>query len=220
MPLKSTKNRTASKTRGAERETRRRGRATAAKLIEFASKELDRVGPVKFDIDSVLRKSKISKGSLYHHFGSKNGLLVAVETHQFTKYLTDQNTLLRDLVETCQSADDFLSLMIAVIKISGSPEGRDLRKKRIRAIVAAQHDKELAEFVKTEQIKDSNYLAETLQIAVDRGWLKPDVDVLATSYWIQGLFIGHIMLDITGINDLDDAWNDVGIKAIRSSILA
>ncbi len=220
MPSKSTKNRTASKTRGAERETSRRGRATAAKLIEFASKELDRVGPVKFDIDSVLRKSKISKGSLYHHFGSKNGLLVAVETHQFTKYLTDQNTLLRDLVETCQSADDFLSLMIAVIKISGSPEGRDLRKKRIRAIVAAQHDKELAEFVKTEQIKDSNYLAETLQIAVDRGWLKPDVDVLATSYWIQGLFIGHIMLDITGINDLDDAWNDVGIKAIQSSINA
>ncbi len=218
MPLKSTKNRTASKTRGAERETSRRGRATAAKLIEFASKELDRVGPVKFDIDSVLRKSKISKGSLYHHFGSKNGLLVAVETHQFTKYLTDQNTLLRDLVETCQSADDFLSLMIAVIKISGSPEGRDLRKKRIRAIVAAQHDKELAEFVKTEQIKDSNYLAETLQIAVDRGWLKPDVDVLATSYWIQGLFIGHIMLDITGINDLDDAWNDAVIKAIQSSI--
>ncbi len=220
MPLKSTKNRTASKTRGAERETSRRGRATAAKLIEFASKELDRVGPVKFDIDSVLRKSKISKGSLYHHFGSKNGLLVAVETHQFTKYLTDQNTLLRDLVETCQSADDFLSLMIAVIKISGSPEGRDLRKKRIRAIVAAQHDKELAEFVKTEQIKDSNYLAETLQIAKDRGWLMPDVDVLATSYWIQGLFIGHIMLDITGINDLDDAWNDVGIKAIQSSINA
>jgi AcrR family transcriptional regulator len=220
MPLKSTKKRTASKTKGADRETSRRGRATAAKLIEFASKELDRVGPAKFDVDSVLRKSKISKGSLYHHFGSKNGLLVAVETHQFTKYLTEQNTRLRDLVETCQSAGDFLTLITAVIKTAGLPEGRDLRKKRIRAIVVAQHDRELAEFVKTEQIKDSNYLAETFQIAKDRGWLMPDVDVLATSYWIQGLFIGHIMLDITGISDLDDAWNDVGIKALRSSINA
>jgi AcrR family transcriptional regulator len=220
MPSKSTKNRTTSKTESAERETSRRGRATAAKLIEFASIELDRVGPAKFDIDSVLRASKISKGSLYHHFGSKNGLLVAVETHQFTKYLTDQNTLLRNLVETCQSAGDFLTLIVAVMKISGSPEGRDLRKKRIRAIVVAQYDKKLAELVKTAQIKDSNYLAETLQIAKDRGWLKPDVDVLATSYWIQGLFISHIMLDITGISDLDDAWNDVGIKAFLSSINA
>ena len=201
-----------------KRETSRRGRTTAAKLIEFASKELDRVGPAKFDVDSVLRKSKISKGSLYHHFGSKNGLLVAVETHQFIKFLADQNAIFRDLVETCQSAGDFLTLLIGVIKTSGLPENRDLRKKRIRAITVAQHNKELAEFIKTEQIKDSNYLAETFQIAKDRGWLKPDVDVLATSYWIRGIFIGRIMLDITGINDLDDAWNDAVIKAIRSSI--
>ena len=220
MPSKSIKKQTAPKTEGAERETSRRGRATAAKLLEFASKELDRVGPAKFDIDSVLRESKISKGSLYHHFGSKNGLLVAVETHQFTKFLTEQNTRLRDRVETCQSAGDFLALMIAVIKISGLPESRNLRKKRIRAIVVAQYDEILSEFLNIEQIKASNYLAETLQIAKDRGWLKPDVDVLATSYWIQALFIGHIMLDITGINDLDDAWNDIGIKALRSSINA
>jgi AcrR family transcriptional regulator len=203
-----------------ERETSRRGRATAAKLIEFAAKELDRVGPVKFDIDSVLRKSKISKGSLYHHFGSKNGLLVAVETQQFIKYLDEQNTLLRNLVETRKSASDFLTLMTRVMEISGLPENRDLRKKRIRAIAVAAHDRDLSEFIKTEQIKGSLYLAQTLQIAKDRGWIKPDVDVLAASYWIQGLFMGHIMLDITGIKDLDKAWNSIAVDAIRSFINA
>jgi AcrR family transcriptional regulator len=203
-----------------ERETSRRGRATAAKLIEFAAKELDKVGPVKFDIDSVLRKSKISKGSLYHHFGSKNGLLVAVETQQFIKYLDEQNTLLRNLVETRKSASDFLTLMTRVMEISGLPENRDLRKKRIRAIAVAAHDRDLSEFIKTEQIKGSIYLAQTLQIAKDRGWIKPDVDVLAASYWIQGLFMGHIMLDITEIKDLDKAWNSISVDAIRSFINA
>ena len=203
-----------------ERETSRRGRATAAKLIESAAKELDRVGPVKFDIDSVLRKSKISKGSLYHHFGSKNGLLVAVETQQFIKYLDEQNTLLRNLVETRNSASDFLTLMTRVMEISGLPENRDLRKKRIRAIAVAAHDRDLSEFIKTEQIKGSLYLAQTLQIAKDRGWIKPDVDVLAASYWIQGLFMGHIMLDITEIKDLDKAWNSISVDAIRSFINA
>jgi len=203
-----------------ERATSRRGRATAAKLIEFAAKELDRVGPVKFDIDSVLRKSKISKGSLYHHFGSKNGLLVAVETQQFIKYLDEQNTLLRNLVETRKSASDFLTLMTRVMEISGLPENRDLRKKRIRAIAVAAHDRDLSEFIKTEQIKGSLYLAQTLQIAKDRGWIKPDVDVLAASYWIQGLFMGHIMLDITETKDLDKAWNSIAVDAIRSFINA
>ena len=206
--------------RKVERETSRRGRATAAKLIEFASKELDRVGPAKFDIDSVLRKSKISKGSLYHHFGSKNGLLVAVETQQFIKYLDDQNTLLRGLVETRKSASEFLTLMTRVMETSGLSENRELRKKRTRAIVVAQHDRDLSEFVKTEQIKGSFYLAETFQIAKDRGWIKPDVDVLAASYWIQGLFMGHIMLDITEIKDLDKAWNSIAVDAVRSFINA
>ena len=206
--------------RKVERETSRRGRATAGKLIEFASKELDRVGPAKFDIESVLRKSKISKGSLYHHFGSKNGLLVAVETQQFIKYLDDQNTLLRGLVETRKSASEFLTLMTRVMETSGLSENRELRKKRTRAIVVAQHDRDLSEFVKTEQIKGSLYLAETFQIAKDRGWIKPDVDVLAASYWIQGLFIGHIMLDITEIKDLDKAWNSIAVDAVRSFINA
>ena len=206
--------------RKVERETSRRGRATAAKLIEFASKELDRVGPAKFDIDFVLRKSKISKGSLYHHFGSKNGLLVAVETQQFIKFLDDQNTLLRGLVETRKSASEFLALMTRVMETSGLPENCELRKKRIRAIVVAQHDRDLSEFVKTEQIKGSLYLAETFQIAKDRGWIKPDVDVLAASYWFQGLFIGHIMLDITEIKELDKAWNSIAVDAVRSFINA
>jgi AcrR family transcriptional regulator len=203
-----------------KRETSRRGRATAAKLIEFATKELDRVGPAKFDVDSVLRKSKISKGSLYHHFGNKNGLLVAVETQQFIKYLDEQNTLLRNLVETRKSASDFLTLMTRFMEISGLPENRDLRKKRIRAITVAAHDRDLSEFIKTEQINGSLYLAQTLQIAKDRGWIKPDVDVLAASYWIQGLFMGHIMLDITEIKDLDKAWNSISVDAIHSFINA
>jgi AcrR family transcriptional regulator len=203
-----------------KRETSRRGRATAAKLIEFATKELDRVGPAKFDVDSVLRKSKISKGSLYHHFGNKNGLLVAVETQQFIKYLDEQNTLLRNLVETRKSASDFLTLMTRFMEISGLPENRDLRKKRIRAITVAAHDRDLSEFIKTEQINGSLYLAQTLQIAKDRGWIKPDVDVLAASYWIQGLFMGHIMLDIAEIKDLDKAWNSISVDAIRSFINA
>lgn len=110
--------------------------------------------------------------------------------------------------------------MTRVIETSGLPENCELRKKRIRAIVVAQHDRDLSEFVKTEQIKGSLYLAETFQIAKDRGWIKPDVDVLAASYWFQGLFIGHIMLDITEIKELDKAWNSIAVDAVRSFINA
>jgi AcrR family transcriptional regulator len=198
------------------RETSHRGRATMARLIEFASAELDRVGLANFDIDSVLRKSKVSKGSLYHHFGSKNGLLIAVETAQWVQYLESQNQFLRKLVENCKSAAELFELMTRVIEISGQKDNREFRKKRLRAMVFAQHNKELASLIKTKQIEASDFLAETFQIAQSRGWIKPNLNLLATAYWFQGVFVGHVMLDITDIDSLDDEWNKVAVESLRS----
>ncbi len=203
-----------------QRDTSRRGRATMAKLVEVASAELDRVGLAKFDLDSVLRKSKVSKGSLYHHFGSKNGLLIAVETAQWVKYLESQNELLRLLVDKCRSATELFELMTRVIEISGRKENRELRKKRLRAIVFAQHNKEFATLMKSSQIDSARYLSETFQIAQNRGWVKPNLNLDAIAYWFTGIFIGHIMLDITELDHLDDEWNKIAIESFKTFIVS
>ena len=100
MPSKPTKKRAAPKT---ESEKSRRGTATMTKLIAVTAKELDRVGLAKVDVESLLKKSKISKGSLYHHFGSKNGLLAAAAAQQFVTYLKSEGTTFRTLIENCAS---------------------------------------------------------------------------------------------------------------------
>lgn len=199
-----------------ERETSRRGRATIDKLLEVTINELDRVGLAKIDVDSLLRKSKISKGSLYHHFGSKNGLLAAAEAQQFMKHLSTESELLRVLIEKCETKQDFVDLVASVIKISSLEENRGFRKKRIRAIAMSFNDKNLAQVMKSAQIDVSQYLAESFKIAKDRGWIKQEVDLLALSYWIQGVFIGHIMLDITGLTEHEQNWSLVAVQALQA----
>lgn len=199
-----------------ERETSRRGRATIDKLLEVTINELDRVGLAKIDVDSLLRKSKISKGSLYHHFGSKNGLLAAAEAQQFMKHLSTESELLRVLIEKCETKQDFVDLVASVIKISSLEENRGFRKKRIRAIAMSFNDKNLAQVMKSAQIDASQYLAESFKIAKDRGWIKQEVDLLALSYWIQGVFIGHIMLDITGLTEHEQNWSLVTVQALQA----
>ena len=55
-----------------------------------------------------------------------------------------------------------------------------------------------------------------MQIAVDKGWLRPDINVKAFSYWQQGMFFGHKLLDITDEDDLKDPWNEIAIIALRA----
>ena len=207
-------------TKPIERDISRKGRATIEKLLEVTISELDRVGLAEIDIDSLLRKSKISKGSLYHHFGSKNGLLAAAEAQQFMKYLKREGETFRKLIEDCATKQKFVDLVAGVMKITRLESNLDFRKKRVRAIAMSFNDENLAQVLKNAQIEVTEYLAGSFQIAKDRGWVKPDTDLMALSYWIQGVFIGHIMLDITEQTEHEDAWSQIAFQALQPFLAA
>ena len=207
-------------TKPIDRDISRKGRATIEKLLEVTISELDRVGLAEIDIDSLLRKSKISKGSLYHHFGSKNGLLAAAEAQQFMKYLKREGETFRKLIEDCATKQKFIELVAAVMKITRLESNLDFRKKRVRAIAMSFNDENLAQVLKNAQIEITEYLAGSFQIAKDRGWVKPDTDLMALSYWIQGVFIGHVMLDITEQTEHEDAWSQVAFQALQPFLAA
>ena len=207
-------------TKPIERDISRKGRATIEKLLEVTISELDRVGLAEIDIDSLLRKSKISKGSLYHHFGSKNGLLAAAEAQQYMKYLKREGETFRKLIEDCATKQKFVDLVAGVMKITRLESNLDFRKKRVRAIAMSFNDENLAQVLKNAQIEVTEYLAGSFQIAKDRGWVKPDTDLMALSYWIQGVFIGHIMLDITEQTEHEDAWSQIAFQALQPFLAA
>ena len=190
--------------------------STRQHLIDLALIELDKNGLSGFDLDDLLAKSKISKGSLYHHFGSKNGLITAAEVHLLLATYEQGNRLLRLLVENTKNADEFASHMELMVRTATNDESQESRRRRLRAIALAQNNPTLAEKIRINQIEGSNYLAETMQIAVDKGWLRPDINVRAFSYWQQGMFFGHKLLDISGEDDLKEPWNEIAIIALRA----
>ena len=190
--------------------------STRQRLIDLALIELDKNGLSGFDLDDLLAKSKISKGSLYHHFGSKNGLITAAEVHLLLATYEQGNRLLRLLVENTKNADEFASHMELLVRTATNDESQESRRRRLRAIALAQNNPTLAEKIRINQIEGSNYLAETMQIAVDKGWLRPDINVRAFSYWQQGMFFGHKLLDISGEDDLKEPWNEIAIIALRA----
>jgi AcrR family transcriptional regulator len=189
---------------------------TRQRLLELALIELDKNGLSGFDLDDLLARSKISKGSLYHHFGSKNGLIIAAEVHLLLATYDEGNRLLRLLIENTKNADEFASHMELMVRTATNAESEESRQRRVRALALAQHNPGLAKEIRKSQIVGTNYLAETMQIAVDNGWLRSDINVKAFSYWQQGMFFGHKLLDITDEDDLQDPWNEIAIIALRA----
>jgi AcrR family transcriptional regulator len=199
-------------------DTRQQGRKTMKLLIDHALIELNKNGASKFDLEAVLRRSKTSKGSLYHHFGSKNGLIVAVETELIKSGLTSDNQVLRQMIEGCKSPQEFFSAVETVIRAGAGAPTREVRRQLIRSIAFAQHDKNLEVTLRETSIMGTQYFAETLAVAQQKGWLKNDIELTALAFWLQGMFIGQIMTDITDIETNDEDWVKIALLSLKTFI--
>lgn len=195
------------------RPTRVDGRETMDRLLEFAERELNEVGAVKFQLSRVLDAAGISKSSAYHHFGSRDGIIAAVEMKTVTQQIEENNRIFRLFVENApedQSATEFLRLLVTT---SGKSAGEVSRQRRAATLVAAQGIPALAQFVGETQREAAEKLAETLELAIERGWISPTAPVLGIAHWILTSVFGRILIDLTHDDETKAAWEETTLVA-------
>ena len=191
------------------------GASTMETLIKFGVEELQRAGAIDFNLENVLRESGVSRGSLYHHFGSRHGLITHCEAHLLKQTLKTENEGIRLLIESGSSGEELFSLLVMLIRSLGSPAAVEQRSKRIRTLAGSVEDPSLMHLIAESQQKGSQYLVESYQLAVDKGFIKPRIDLPALVYLTQSMFLGRVLVDIIRDEELSTSVNDATIEALR-----
>jgi AcrR family transcriptional regulator len=191
------------------------GTSTMETLIEAGIKELKRSGSINFNLETVLRESGIARGSLYHHFGSRHGLITHCEAHVLKQTLKSENEGIRHLIESGSSGNELFSILVMLIRSLGSPEAVEQRSKRIRTLAGSVEDPELMRLIAESQQKGSQYLVESFQLAVDKGFIKPRIDLTALVYLTQSLFLGRVLVDIIRDEGLSKSVEEATAETLR-----
>lgn len=191
------------------------GVSTMQTLIDFGIRELEQVGSIEFNLETVLRESGVSRGSLYHHFGNRLGLIARCEAELLKQSLKADNEGVRLLISMGISGKELFAVLSEQIRMNGSVEAVARRQRRIRTLGMAVEDEGLRQMLTDAQDKGSRYFAETLTIAKERGLIQPVVDLDALSYLIQSMFLGRILVDNTHDEALSDAVNEATILALE-----
>ncbi len=193
---------------------RRDGIETMARLMAQARIELAKNGVDNFDVEAVLENSEAARSSLYHHFGSKFDLIYTAQFEELAESLDNDNKVFRFLVETATSEEDFFGKLSDLMMLTSTRDFVELRSRRIQVLASATHNSKLAEAIRAAQVEGNLYFTESLEILRSRGWIKPQHDLHAVTYMIQGLLIGHIMLDFSHLPDLEDDWVSIALQTI------
>ena len=193
---------------------RRDGIDTMARLMVQARIELANKGVDNFDLDAVLERAEAARSSLYHHFGSKFDLIYTAQLEELAEGLNNDNLFFRFLAETSTSEEEFFNKLADLMRATSTKEFVEFRRRRIQVLASATQNDKLGEAVRVAQVQGNLYFTETLEILRTRGWINPKHDLHTVAYMIQGLLIGHIILDFSHLPELEEGWVDLAMESI------
>jgi AcrR family transcriptional regulator len=192
------------------------GMSTMDTLVHFGMEELKRSGSIDFNLENVLRESGVARGSLYHHFGSRHGLIAHCEAQMLKESLKSENELIRVLIESGKNGEELFTMLSTFILSMGSDAMTEQRGRRIRTLAAAVEDPALRTMLAESQMKGSKYLSESYEMAKQMGFIDPLVDTDTIVYLTQAMFLGRVLVDITENPQLSDSINEAIVLVLRT----
>lgn len=170
--------------------------AVRQRLLDLAMEAIERGGEAAVRVADIARNAETGITSIYHHFGSREGLVEAAQVERIAGSYRELYEQFRRGFERCRDRDDFRALLLGSVRQYGSPEQAGMRFARGHAVGGAFGRPRLArrvgEFLDWIDASRGEILAE----AQARGWMRADIDPVAASQWYSTLVFGRVLGDL------------------------
>ena len=180
---------------------------TKEALINTVVVMLNETPPHGITIESVLEKSGISRGSLYHHFVDYQELIEAAQVRRYAAYIDGSIALLSSILQGTKTRDEMVVRVREVTRISQSMQAN--RIDRAHTIAAALASDRMREMLSVEQARLTAWIADLYREVLERGWGNPALDPASVGIMIQAYTFGRIVDDISAEPVDPEKWLDL-----------
>jgi AcrR family transcriptional regulator len=182
---------------------------TIAAVLEVTRGLIDAHGEQGVRLDEVQRRSGVSSGSIYHHFGDRDGLIAAAQVDRFDRAVRDDARGLVDNLYGAATRGDPEVYLDEVRKQSATvvvPERSAIRWARVTALASAWHRPDLMAALG----ESFSGLVETLFDGARQlqglGVLNADLDPRGVAIFSQIHSLGLLLNDLDPRPVSDEDW--------------
>ena len=163
------------------------GQQTRARLLDAAIQRLSESGP-DASFDAIARDVGVTKGALYHHFGSKEGLVEEVYKESVRRHA--ERVIAAS--STGSGRERLHGLIDESAKLYGS--GTAFYKLLLRLHVEAGTSRPyLAEIARRVQARQREYMTSLAQAGQDDGSIRGDIDAAALGQAVNAAMQGFLV---------------------------
>jgi AcrR family transcriptional regulator len=193
-----------------------RAEATVSVVIEATIKAIEAHGEASVRIDDVLQNTGISKGSVYHHFGGREGLIAAARVMQFSRFVAEDAQNIRETLTKTATVDEFVAAVSVLVQTGNSAERQRARHNRLSVIASSYGRPDLRELLALQQHTHTETIADAVRHGQMMGWVRTDIDARAVAVFVQGYNLARVLLDLDTEPVTTEDWEQVVRVALGS----
>lgn len=186
-----------------------KGASTRDRLLAATIEMIDHEGEVGVRVDTVAEIAGFTKPVVYHHFGDREGLIVAALTERYFRTLNVGFAETKVAAARCRSVEEFKNLMRAWVDSFATVEGEQRRRLRIEALGAGVARPALQASLAEANRRQAAELAGVLQIAKEEGWFSVDVSPRDLAVWWIGVILSRHLVEIDPDHFQPEQWNSI-----------
>lgn len=171
-----------------------RSQITIAKVLEEVAERLFHDDESFLRIPEICEASGVNYGSVYHHFGNRQGLIDAAYVKLYERFIAKDIEQVRALGGHSNTFDEFvIAAHNLVNQVATDPERVLSRDSRLRIVAASRSRPELARRIGELQLEVTNELSNIIQGFKNQGWIRADVEAKEVSVAVQTIVFGRLM---------------------------
>lgn len=190
---------------------------TRTRLLKAAVRVIDAQGEVAIRVREIAAEADVREPSIYHFFGSREGLIEAAQAHRFAEGQRDIARQFDTAVRLCRSSDDLVAAFIVMLRHVFTKRAAE-RSARVSVLGSAQTRPGLAVQLLATQRVSGSMMADTISFAQRQGWIPADVDPLAFSMWFVGQITGRVLVEMAPDFIDGNHWNLVSTRAVLGAL--
>lgn len=169
---------------------------TRERLVAETVLLLDEVPVEDISASLVLKRTGLSRGSLYHFFDDFFELLEAAYIRRFAANVEMSTAALRAIVDESVDQEEFLARLTRVTHATQARERMPFRFERARALARAERNERFRASLGAVQQELTDALTACVEQAQNRGLLNRDFSPRAVAVLIQAYTLGKLVDDI------------------------
>jgi AcrR family transcriptional regulator len=171
--------------------------------------QLETGGEAAVRIDEVRARSGVSIGSIYHHFGDRDGLIVAAQLRRFARYAEAEISALSEIVQRSANLEQFRRAIRQLTLKARSSLREAERWGRIGVLGSSIGRVELQSEIRTIQTRLTDEFQAHVAQGQARGFFRDDLDARAIAVFVEAYTLGFALNDLDEYGVDEQAWEQV-----------